>query len=229
MQGYTVIDAPSVLVTHLTEILKKVSAELLSRDDVKALLDNVKESLAGRRRRADPERPEPRPRAGRPRPTAPRGRVDPQPPGHPRGARRRRQRDEGPAGPHREGARRTSRARSSTRSSTATGTLHAATIEPQLEKALADADGRSRRAPHALPQGFLSRFVDGTAQALASMANGGREPGVDHPVDAAPVPRRGRDQRDPERRRSSATKKPHRRRKVETASASDRPRLTRTS
>ncbi|MBL8752592.1 MAG: FHIPEP family type III secretion protein, partial [Planctomycetes bacterium] len=40
--GYTVIDAASVLITHLTEVLKKVSGELLSRDDVKALVDNLK-------------------------------------------------------------------------------------------------------------------------------------------------------------------------------------------
>ena len=40
--GYTVIDAPSVLITHMTEIIKKIANELLSREDVQALLDNVK-------------------------------------------------------------------------------------------------------------------------------------------------------------------------------------------
>ena len=39
LAGYTVIDAPSVLVTHLTEVLKKVAGELLSRDDVKSLVE----------------------------------------------------------------------------------------------------------------------------------------------------------------------------------------------
>ena len=33
--GYTVIDPTSVLVTHLSETLRKAKAELLTRDDVK--------------------------------------------------------------------------------------------------------------------------------------------------------------------------------------------------
>ncbi len=42
LSGYTVIDAVSVLVTHLTEVLKRHAFELLSRDDVKAMLDAQK-------------------------------------------------------------------------------------------------------------------------------------------------------------------------------------------
>ncbi len=42
LSGYTVIDAVSVLVTHLTEILKRHAHELLTRDDVKAMLDAQK-------------------------------------------------------------------------------------------------------------------------------------------------------------------------------------------
>ncbi|PIE22952.1 MAG: flagellar biosynthesis protein FlhA [Planctomycetota bacterium] len=42
MIGYTVIEAPSVLVTHLTEVLRSVCSELLSREDVQALLENSK-------------------------------------------------------------------------------------------------------------------------------------------------------------------------------------------
>jgi flagellar biosynthesis protein FlhA len=44
MLGYTVIEAPSVLVTHLTEVLRSVSHELLSREDVQALLENAKKA-----------------------------------------------------------------------------------------------------------------------------------------------------------------------------------------
>lgn len=40
--GYTVIDPLSVLVTHLSEVVKKHSFELLSRQDVTQLLDKVK-------------------------------------------------------------------------------------------------------------------------------------------------------------------------------------------
>ncbi len=41
--GYTVVDAESVLITHLTEVLKEHAHEILSRDDVQKLVDRVKE------------------------------------------------------------------------------------------------------------------------------------------------------------------------------------------
>jgi len=41
--GYTVVDPPSVIATHLTEIIKEKAYELLGRQDVKLLIDNVKE------------------------------------------------------------------------------------------------------------------------------------------------------------------------------------------
>lgn len=40
--GYTVTDATSVLVTHLTEVFRGALAELLTRDDVKDLVENAK-------------------------------------------------------------------------------------------------------------------------------------------------------------------------------------------
>ncbi|WP_213951223.1 flagellar biosynthesis protein FlhA [Tepidanaerobacter syntrophicus] len=43
MKGYTVVDASSVLATHLTEIIKRYAHELLGRQEVKNLLDNLKE------------------------------------------------------------------------------------------------------------------------------------------------------------------------------------------
>lgn len=39
--GYTVIDALSVIVTHLSEVIKKHMYELLSRQDINSLLENV--------------------------------------------------------------------------------------------------------------------------------------------------------------------------------------------
>jgi flagellar biosynthesis protein FlhA len=44
LAGYTVVDAPSVLITHLGEIVRRHSDELLSREDLKRLIDKVKES-----------------------------------------------------------------------------------------------------------------------------------------------------------------------------------------
>lgn len=41
--GYTVVDPPSVVATHLTEVIKEKSYELIGRQDVKLLIDNVKE------------------------------------------------------------------------------------------------------------------------------------------------------------------------------------------
>ena len=46
MLGYTVVDASTVLVTHLTEIIKSHSHELLGRQEVKALVDSIKESYS---------------------------------------------------------------------------------------------------------------------------------------------------------------------------------------
>jgi len=42
--GYTVVDPPSIIATHLTEIIRQHISELLTRQDVKNLVDNLKES-----------------------------------------------------------------------------------------------------------------------------------------------------------------------------------------
>lgn len=44
MSGYTVVDPPSVVATHLTETLKKHSADLLGREETKQLVEHLKES-----------------------------------------------------------------------------------------------------------------------------------------------------------------------------------------
>ncbi len=44
--GYTVVDAESVIVTHMTETIRSHAAELLTRQDVRALLDRLKETNA---------------------------------------------------------------------------------------------------------------------------------------------------------------------------------------
>ncbi len=41
--GYTVVDPSSIISTHLTEIIKRHASELLGRQEVKSLIDNVKE------------------------------------------------------------------------------------------------------------------------------------------------------------------------------------------
>jgi flagellar biosynthesis protein FlhA len=44
--GYTVVDPESVIVTHLTETIRSHAAELLTRQDVRNLLDRLKETNA---------------------------------------------------------------------------------------------------------------------------------------------------------------------------------------
>ncbi len=43
VRGYTVVEAPTVLTTHLTELLRRNSDKLLTRQDVKHLIDNLKD------------------------------------------------------------------------------------------------------------------------------------------------------------------------------------------
>lgn len=42
--GYTVVDPPSIIATHLTEIIRQYIAELLTRQDVQNLVNNLKEN-----------------------------------------------------------------------------------------------------------------------------------------------------------------------------------------
>ena len=44
LAGYTVVSASAVVSTHLTEVIKKNAADILSRSDVQNLLNNVKKS-----------------------------------------------------------------------------------------------------------------------------------------------------------------------------------------
>ncbi|RED66044.1 flagellar biosynthesis protein FlhA [Cohnella lupini] len=44
MAGYTVVDPPSVVATHLTEVIKKYAHELIGRQETKALIESVKET-----------------------------------------------------------------------------------------------------------------------------------------------------------------------------------------
>tara|TARA_R110002072_G_scaffold174303_5_gene329505 strand:+ start:4134 stop:6185 length:2052 start_codon:yes stop_codon:yes gene_type:complete len=172
--GYTVIDAASVLITHLTETLKGIAGELLSRDDVKTLIDNLRDQapavieelipaqmslgqiqriLANLLREGVPIRN---------LQTILEGLADAivdtkDPRQLTEQVRSRLARTI--CEPHLD----------------ADGTLHAVFLEPDLERHLSDAlsgnDGVSN-----LPQGFLGRFVDSTAQALSSMARDGRDP-----------------------------------------------------
>ncbi|ANF96536.1 flagellar biosynthesis protein FlhA [Paenibacillus bovis] len=44
LSGYTVVDPPSVVATHLTELIKKHSHELLGRQETRSLVDNLREN-----------------------------------------------------------------------------------------------------------------------------------------------------------------------------------------
>jgi flagellar biosynthesis protein FlhA len=44
--GYTVVDPPSIIATHLTELIKKNAANILGRQEVKGLLDGLREDYS---------------------------------------------------------------------------------------------------------------------------------------------------------------------------------------
>ncbi|AUS96343.1 flagellar biosynthesis protein FlhA [Clostridium thermosuccinogenes] len=44
MYGYTVVDTPSIIATHLTEVIKKYAHELTGRQEVQKIIDAVKEN-----------------------------------------------------------------------------------------------------------------------------------------------------------------------------------------
>jgi len=44
MANYTIVDPPSVMATHLTELIKEHAHELIGRQEVKELIDNVEEN-----------------------------------------------------------------------------------------------------------------------------------------------------------------------------------------
>lgn len=46
LSGYTVVDPPSVVATHLTEMIKKHAHELLGRQETKTLVDNLRDNYA---------------------------------------------------------------------------------------------------------------------------------------------------------------------------------------
>jgi len=41
-KGYTVVDCPTIIATHLTEIIKRYADEMLGRQEVQQLIDNIK-------------------------------------------------------------------------------------------------------------------------------------------------------------------------------------------
>ncbi|WEG11226.1 flagellar biosynthesis protein FlhA [Pullulanibacillus sp. KACC 23026] len=44
LMGYIIVDPPSVIATHLTEVLKRYAHQLIRREETKELIDNLKES-----------------------------------------------------------------------------------------------------------------------------------------------------------------------------------------
>ncbi|MFO1076180.1 MAG: FHIPEP family type III secretion protein [Planctomycetota bacterium] len=172
--GYTVIDAASVLVTHLTEVLKRIAGELLTRDDVKVLVDNLKKAAPAVVEELIPGQ-------------LTLGQV---------------QRilaallKEGvsirnlqtilesladASGETKEQKQLVEHVRTRIARTIVEphldpgGVLHAAFLDPDLERNLAEALTGGDSAV-TLPPGFLGRFVDRTAEALSEMARAGRDP-----------------------------------------------------
>ena len=174
VQGYTVIDAPSVLVTHLTELLKIHAFELLSRDDTKTLVDNLKESAPAVVEELIPVKMSI---------------------GEVQGVLSRLLKEQVPirnlqqilesladaVAETKDPTQLTERVRARIARTviepylSAEGCLNVAVIEPGLERGLADAVSGGEGVT-SLPAGFLGRFVDSVAKSLSAMVSEGREP-----------------------------------------------------
>ena len=172
-QGYTLVDPPSVLVTHLTELLKKSAHELLSREDVAALVDQVKKRAPAVVEELIPQR-------------LSLGQVQRVLCNLLKEQVSMRNLDlilEALADAALDSKdikvlterARARLARTIVEPYAAGGKLKAVTIDPALERQLADAVAGSPEGL-TLPPGFLARFVDRTAQEMARAARGGKEP-----------------------------------------------------
>jgi len=172
--GYTVIDAASVLVTHVTEVLKKVAGELLSRDDVKSLIDNLKKVSPAVVEELIPSQ-------------LTLGQVQRilsslLKEGVPIRNLQTILEALADAASETKDTRqliehvRTRIARTIVEPHLdAAGTLYATFLDPELERNLAEALTGNEGVAN-LPNGFLGRFVDRTAEALSQMVRNGRDP-----------------------------------------------------
>jgi len=174
IQGYTVIDSPSVLVTHLTEVLRSVASELISRDDVKALIDNLKKTSPTIVEEVIPSQLS----LGQLQNVLSRLLKERVPI---RNLQSILQALADSLGETKDPRILVEQARTGIARTILEphlddrGTLHAVVLDPQLEKALADAVAGSDGLTN-LPGGFLAKFVDNTAEALAGMVQEGRDP-----------------------------------------------------
>lgn len=174
LQGYTVIDAPSVLVTHLTEVIRSVAGELLSRDDVKALVDNLKKSSPAIIEEVIPSQLT----LGQLQLVLSRLLKERVPI---RNLHTILQAIADSLGETKDPKILVELARTALARTILEphldkeGTLHAVVLDPQLEKSLADAVAGTEGLA-SLPDGFLAKFVDSTAKALAGMVQEGRDP-----------------------------------------------------
>src|SRR5579883_1315768 len=100
LAGYTVVDAATVVVTHLTEVIRRHAHELLGRQEVQQLLPGGEDPSEGRGRAGPPAALARRRAEGAAEP-APRGHPDSRPPDDPRDARGSRAAHEGPRRAHR--------------------------------------------------------------------------------------------------------------------------------
>jgi len=173
-EGWTVIDAPSVLITHLTEILKTIASELLSRDDVKLLVENLKKAAPAVVEELIPGQLS----LGQVQ-TVLANLLKEQVPI--RNLQSILEALADSSAESKDPRQMTERVRSRIARTILEphldhdGTLHAAIIDPDLERALSDAVGGGDGMGN-LPPGFLARFVDETATALSTLSQEGRNP-----------------------------------------------------
>ncbi len=176
-RGCTVVDPPSVLTTHLTELVKQNDAELLSYAETQKLLDELPREQQKLVARSDPVADLGRRRAARAAGAAGRAGLDPRPvdhPGrHPGGLRRPAPRD------HRDrrACADAAGAADQRRHTGPAGYIPIVTLSPEWEAAFAEAlTGPPEDRQLAMAPSKLTEFMQRFRSAFDTAAHGGEAP-----------------------------------------------------
>jgi flagellar biosynthesis protein FlhA len=178
ISGYTVVDAPSVLVTHLSETVKRNCHEILSRQDVQNLLDNLKTDQSDSHHRVDPGPIERRPGPAHPPKPPGRRHLHPQPGRHFGKGQRLHQRHQNPDELS-EHARRALGAQIIKPYQSEKGALQAITLDPRLEQQMAQGLRQTPSEITLMMEPKLARHVvDTLSPRVQQLLNAGQPPVV---------------------------------------------------
>ena len=177
LKGYTVVDAATVLTTHLTEMLKNNMAELLSYAEVQKLLKDLPKEQANWSRTSCRRMVTDLGHAARAADSAARARLDPRPGHHPRRHRRRAGVLAQPGRPWSSMSARGWRGRSARQNTSHDGYLPLIALSPKWEQAFAESlIGQGEERSLAMPPSKLSEFITAVRERFERAAREGEAP-----------------------------------------------------